>query len=81
MMFSLMQDQPLLGGMHSLFLADTNWTVGGHACQWAGQPQKNHCCNLRQVYGLMQCVGTYIAIAHYIINTRFDDINFYGLRS
>ena len=41
----------------SLPLADTNWTVGGNVNGQASH--KNHCCNLCQVYGPMQCIGTY----------------------
>ena len=42
-----------------------------------GRPAtKNHRCHLRRVYGLMHCVGTYIASyqpVKYIL-ARFDDI-------
>ena len=60
--------------MHSLLLADTNWTVGGNVNGQASH--KNHRVNLRRIYGLMQCIGTYIASYQPIkcILTHFDNI-------
>ena len=43
--------------MHSLPLAGTNWTVGGNVNGQASH--KNRRVNLRQVYSLLQCIGTY----------------------